>query len=330
MSDKKLAFVNKIFKIIIAYFKRHLGTIPRSRRRVNRLGIGAAALLGAVLFSACTSLPIDKNILGKSAAAPSVDKARPRWRPLAGGVEGGFMRIASPPLAVWALRVDLANPAVEIVTNKSGPLPGVLAAVKVSSFLQEYDCVAALNGGPFEPVSTREGEARSAVGVFIRGGVLLSPPVSRYGALVFYRRRAAVLSQAELAAVPAGVEAAVGGFDVILRDGEISARPEKKARHPRSAAGVSADGTTLFLVAIDGRRPGSIGATEAETARLLRALGAQNAVNLDGGGSTAMAVRVGGRAVLVNRPAHRLLWPAERAVAVCIGVRAPSLPAPAH
>jgi exopolysaccharide biosynthesis protein len=210
---------------------------------------------------------------------------------------------------------------VEIVTNKAEPLPGVIASVKVSSFLREYDCVAALNAGPFEPVSGREGEARTVIGVFIRGGVLYAPAVPRYGALVFYPRRGAVLSQAELKGVPAGVESAAGGFDVILRDGTIRARSEKKARHPRSAAGFSPDGATLFLLAIDGRRLGSVGATEVETAELLLALGAEDAVNLDGGGSTAMAVRSGGRAVLVNRPAHRLFWPAERAVAVCIGVR---------
>jgi hypothetical protein len=70
------------------------------------------------------------------------------------------------------------------------------------------------------------------------------------------------------------------------------------ARHPRTMAGVRADGG-LLLVTIDGRRPGwSAGATLLEAARVMRSLGAREALNLDGGGSTAMAVR--GRAV--NRP----------------------------
>jgi exopolysaccharide biosynthesis protein len=52
-------------------------------------------------------------------------------------------------------------------------------------------------------------------------------------------------------------------------------------------------------VAVDGRRPGhSVGASFAESARIMRALGAADAVNLDGGGSTAMTV--GG--TLVTRP----------------------------
>ncbi|MFC5780020.1 phosphodiester glycosidase family protein [Streptomyces aureus] len=61
-------------------------------------------------------------------------------------------------------------------------------------------------------------------------------------------------------------------------------------RHPRTVAGVTADGT-LLLVVLDGRWPGtSVGATFAETARIMVSLGAVDAVNLDGGGSSTAVV----------------------------------------
>jgi hypothetical protein len=70
------------------------------------------------------------------------------------------------------------------------------------------------------------------------------------------------------------------------------------ARHPRTLAGLRSDGT-LLLVAVDGRRAGwSAGVTLPEAARVMRALGARDALNLDGGGSTAMTVR--GR--VISRP----------------------------
>jgi hypothetical protein len=70
------------------------------------------------------------------------------------------------------------------------------------------------------------------------------------------------------------------------------------ARNPRTLAGVSADGR-LLLVTIDGRRRRwSAGVSLVEAARVMRALGARDALNLDGGGSTTMSVR--GR--VVNRP----------------------------
>jgi Phosphodiester glycosidase/SPOR domain len=61
-------------------------------------------------------------------------------------------------------------------------------------------------------------------------------------------------------------------------------------RHPRTVAGIKGDGTIL-LVTIDGRKPGySVGANFKESAQLLKSLGAVDAVNLDGGGSTTMTV----------------------------------------
>ena len=69
-------------------------------------------------------------------------------------------------------------------------------------------------------------------------------------------------------------------------------------RNPRTLAGVTRDGR-LLLVAIDGRRPGfSVGASFVESARVLRALGATEGVNLDGGGSTSLTIGP----ELVNQP----------------------------
>lgn len=69
-------------------------------------------------------------------------------------------------------------------------------------------------------------------------------------------------------------------------------------RNPRTMAGVTAAGH-LLLVTVDGRRPGwSVGASFEEEAAILRALGSEDALNLDGGGSTTMTVG----AHVVNRP----------------------------
>ncbi|GGZ26152.1 phosphodiester glycosidase family protein [Streptomyces poonensis] len=60
-------------------------------------------------------------------------------------------------------------------------------------------------------------------------------------------------------------------------------------RAPRTLAGVRADGT-LLLAVVDGRTPTSAGATFQEAASLMAGLGAVSALNLDGGGSSTMAV----------------------------------------
>lgn len=82
-------------------------------------------------------------------------------------------------------------------------------------------------------------------------------------------------------------------------------------RNPRTAAGVLPDGRVVF-VQVDGRQPGrSVGLGISETARLLDGLGAVEAVNLDGGGSSAVATAERG---LINTPSD----PAERPVADAI------------
>jgi hypothetical protein len=88
-----------------------------------------------------------------------------------------------------------------------------------------------------------------------------------------------------------------GIADTALADAE-STNANLRLRHPRSAVGFSRDSTTLFLVTVDGRQPTSAGMDLLELSRLMLLLGAWEALNLDGGGSTTM---VAGGAV-VNRP----------------------------
>jgi len=91
--------------------------------------------------------------------------------------------------------------------------------------------------------------------------------------------------------------------------------------NPRTAIGLSPDTRTLYLFAVDGRGAGgSEGMTVGEVADLLiRDYGVHNALNLDGGGSTALAMRdpASGVARLLNVSSD---GPAGRAVASSLAV----------
>ena len=62
-------------------------------------------------------------------------------------------------------------------------------------------------------------------------------------------------------------------------------------RHPRSAIGVSQDGSKVIMAVVDGRSH-SMGATHVELANAMIRSGAYSAMHLDGGGSSTMAVNV--------------------------------------
>ncbi|GJQ62734.1 MAG: hypothetical protein SCALA702_17870 [Melioribacteraceae bacterium] len=84
--------------------------------------------------------------------------------------------------------------------------------------------------------------------------------------------------------------AMVGGSHYLVQNGVVVASDGD--RHPRTAAGFSADSTKLYLMTVDGRQPGySIGMSLKELGQYMLSIGAANALNLDGGGSTTMVVR---------------------------------------
>jgi hypothetical protein len=91
----------------------------------------------------------------------------------------------------------------------------------------------------------------------------------------------------------------VGGFPELLDRGAragdlgVSVRPGfAGTRHPRTAVAYDSGRARLWLVVVDGRQaPYSVGMTLPELTDLLEALGADEALNLDGGGSSVMVVQ---------------------------------------
>ncbi|MEQ0560857.1 phosphodiester glycosidase family protein [Amycolatopsis sp. NEAU-NG30] len=91
------------------------------------------------------------------------------------------------------------------------------------------------------------------------------------------------------------IAVAVGGNEVLVRDGVVQP-VDNVAMHPRTAVGFSADGRRMWLATVDGRQADSRGMTELELARHLKSLGADDAINLDGGGSSTLLARNEGEA----------------------------------
>ncbi|MEN6521559.1 MAG: phosphodiester glycosidase family protein [Armatimonadota bacterium] len=107
---------------------------------------------------------------------------------------------------------------------------------------------------------------------------------------------------------------AVGGGPMLLSDGRIYVDTADErfkqsfsaVRNPRTAVGVTTSGEVL-LVTVDGRQAISRGMTLNELAALMKSLGAVDAINLDGGGSTAFSIK----GIVNNSPSEGK----ERAVA---------------
>jgi len=293
-------------------------------------------ILTVIFLLSCASKPSVAILPEQQVQAEGPFNLVPYWQPFTEEAKGALLwytaKIAKPRLELWAVRVDLSSPHIQIVSaagSKNTRGSNASLSTKVSSFVRDNNLFVGINALPFEPTSDKENEYRRNVGIVISDGYILAPPHPAYDALVFYdnssasidKGRAAIISQSQIISA-VNIDHAVGGFRQILINGELSPHTlTDESRHPRSAAGISSDGKYLYLMVVDGRRIGSIGCTQAETAQILKQLGAWNAINFDGGGSSSLVLRMDGRVRPVNTPIHNNIPGLERAVAGCLGIK---------
>jgi len=126
-----------------------------------------------------------------------------------------------------------------------------------------------------------------------------------------------------------------GSDHIVIQGRPLDHQPDRKFftdAHPRTAIGYT-DDQKLLLVTVDGRQPGvSEGMPLDELADFMIKLGAVEAINLDGGGSTTLAIAAP-EPELLNTPSSK--YPngthgAERMNATSLAVFAEPSPVPAE
>jgi len=176
-----------------------------------------------------------------------------------------------------------------------------------------------------------------------RGSAVLSGHGASADALrsLWQRSQSGVVARDVLIRVDtsAPADTALGGTPVLVREGRRFVASSGDAfvtgRHPRTVVGWTSE-RDLLLVTVDGRQPAhSVGMTLPETADLMVALGAVDALNLDGGGSTTfvagtqivnspsdrIVVRAGSEQVVhEERPGDRVVGVAERPVVSALAI----------
>ena len=236
------------------------------------------------------------------------------------------------PAAGLLATVDLTDPRVEVVVTgppaDPPPPPAEVPLETVAAFAEGRDLDLAVNANYFG-VCAGSSDA-DVLGLCVSDGVVVSPARSFNGVpdpvLVFAEGGEASIDADALTAFDA--VAGIGASDTdpdhggpLVLDGVsrgVDARVEPLFRHPRTAAGLDAAGRTLTLVVIDGRQPGhSVGVTLPELADLLLARGVDDAINLDGGGSSVMVLgpALATEGLTGSRPFE------DRPVAASLGIR---------
>lgn len=207
-------------------------------------------------------------------------------------------RTTTVPSSIHALIVDLSHPGVRIRAT-----PYAERWQTVSEYATSNHLAAAMNGGFW-------GMFQRAQGVTAGGGARWpdGSDDEEVGFFAVTREGRAWISPCERVDDNVGnarISEAVSGQPMLVRNGHmdmvsLDAFDGSNMRHPRSAVGVSRDGKTVILIQTDGRQGFSRGMTLYELARMFEELGAFTALNLDGGGSSAMFVAAEGG--IINSP----------------------------
>ena len=170
-----------------------------------------------------------------------------------------------------------------------------------SAVANGLDVIAGTNGGFFHISSDY-----SPIGLTIKEGEVISNSEGDRAYVGFTKDGRMVIGASSIGVDTSELQTAIGGRNMIVHNSlpyELEKNDEfGTTSHPRTLAGVMADGT-MVLAVIDGRQSNySNGAPLAAAARFMISLGCVDAVNLDGGGSSTMVIRDGNSYNVKNSP----------------------------
>ena len=268
---------------------------------------------------------------------------------VAPGLHYSRRRLLSPrPMMVHILQVDLDTPGLRFVVSPGHPghdaagKPTEFVARKTTDFVREEKLAAAINATyflPFDgghlldkPYIAVVDQAVTVDGVSMANGRTDSDYRSNDprsdGSLCIRGHHLTIT----LKRCPAGTTDAVGAGPVLMLDGRQQKLGGPRLAYftgnePRTAIGIDKAGRHLWLVVVDGRQANySDGMPLSELTAMLRGLGADSAMNMDGGGSSTMVLRRDGQPRIVNSPIHTGIPGRERPVGNQLGISVANSP----
>jgi exopolysaccharide biosynthesis protein len=236
-----------------------------------------------------------------------------------------------PPMRLFLAEVDLTNSNLRLRVAPGGPDPDgpgpwqtTLMTPTRIAVREGFDLV--VNGDFFDARGVKDAEGtnsgfRAEIWAAVNGpavtdGRIWATSTNARPCLIVHRDRKVTI---ERRSRPQPDDWEVVAGNTLLLEAGAPVPHQSKTRHPRTAAGLNAEGTRLILLVADGRKPGiAVGLSYEEEATELLRWGCRQALNLDGGGSSVMAIRdrVSGQFHILNQPTDGH----ERAVANALGI----------
>ncbi|MFK8182621.1 MAG: phosphodiester glycosidase family protein [Phormidesmis sp.] len=264
----------------------------------------------------------------------------PETRSLFKGVDYQRTIAKSPrPISFHVVTVDLTEPGIRFLATPQGIAADgkETTADTVPGFLEAHGLQLAINANFFYPMHVNHpldyaphvGDGVNLVGIAISDGVQYSEVQAGWAALCIISNQDIRITAGDC---PDKTQQAIAGDIQFLKGGKLQAealsliKDNDVNKFPRTAIALNADNTKMWIVLVDGRQEGySEGVTMAELGKFVISLGADKAINLDGGGSSALAADINGKATLLNAPIQARVPMYLRPVANHLGLYAEPL-----
>lgn len=265
---------------------------------------------------------------GASAPAASPEKETQLFP----GIRYEQKKIDKPNSArLHIVRIDLRQPGLRVVLSPGDTSKGMeYVASLTSDTLKKRHAQLAINASffhPWKPGSKgsndfypQVGDPVNVTGMLLSGGRTVSPvetvPDNRIDSILCLKSGEARILDGQQC--PKGFTDAIAAGPRLIANGALRHSPLEIATgtHPRTAFAISRDHRTAWIIAVDGRQKDSVGIALSDLAAFFRSLGAWDAINLDGGGSTTLAIEgPDGQPQILNRPIQSGVVGKERPVA---------------
>lgn len=260
-----------------------------------RSGAGHACPIAAAVLAV--------TLLGDAASALDIRTSQPyvgvtQYRYVYDGSDTSVPR----PVVVNVLAINVTAPGVSFLMQPgNGSLPGEVTRIRTADFVDSVGAQMGINVGFYDtnpPYSPQNGQYfTDLTHIAVSNGNVYSTADGKEALFNISATNVPSIFNADGAGTSTAgggkvLYNAAGGNLKILSAGALVNTGGSYATtlNPHTAFGVSKDQKTVYLAAVDGREASSQGMYTYELASLMAGLGAWNAVNLDGGGSTTMVM----------------------------------------
>ncbi len=233
-------------------------------------------------------------------------------------------------IVIHVIKVNLREHGIRTLVTPGDPdeeLP--LKARTTSQFLNNFELQVAINGDGFQPWHSygffdyypHKGDRVDSIGYAASEGTIYSQDTDNEPRLYL-----SITNSGRINSQTGKDFNVISGNLLLVKNGApvdgLAGSPQ-----PRTAVALDRPNHQLILIVVDGRQPGySEGVTLQELAEIIVYHGGYNAINLDGGGSSTMAVEGPlGVAKVLNSPINHRIPGRERPVGNHLGIYAKPL-----